>query len=95
MLFDPVHKECKFYTCIPTVVLSIVYWDDWRQTVVVLGECLLVWMLLTLTFNTFIHTIVVLLLSFLIVSLGYIVINVAIDSFYNKEIKNPFRYLQQ
>ena len=47
--------------------------------------------LLTLTLNTFLHTIVLLLLSFLVVSLTYIVTKIAIDSFYNRNIQNPFR----
>ena len=51
--------------------------------------CLVV--LLTLTLNTVLHTYVLLLLSFMVVSLTYIVSKVVIDSFYNKKVKNPFQ----
>jgi len=71
------------------LALYVIYWYNIKLSAVILGVCLVV--LLTLTLNTFIHTIVLLLLSFLVVSLAYIVTKVAIDSFYNKEIKNPFR----
>ncbi len=54
----------------------------------VLGVCLVV--LLTLTLNTLLHTLVLLLLSFMVVSLTYIVTKISIDTFYNKEVKNPF-----
>ena len=60
-----------------------------KLSAVVLGVCLVV--LLTLTLNTILHTCVLLLLSFLVVSLTYIVSKIVIDSFYNKKIKNPFR----
>ena len=70
--------------------LFVIYWRDMKLSAVILGVCLVV--LLTLTLNTFLHTIVLLLLSFLVVSLSYIVTKVMIDSFYNREIKNPFRY---
>jgi len=49
--------------------------------------------LLTLSLNTFLHTLVLLLLSFLVVSLTYIVTKIAIDSFYNRPVRNPFRYV--
>lgn len=70
-------------------MLYVVYWKDVKLSAVVLGVELIV--LLTLTLNTFLHTLVLLLLSILVVSLTYIVTKIAIDSFYNREIKNPFR----
>jgi len=78
----------KFLNFLHPFALYIIYWYNIKLSAVILGVCLVV--LLTLTLNTFIHTIVLLLLSFLVVSLAYIVTKVAIDSFYNKEIKNPF-----
>ena len=47
--------------------------------------------LLTLGLNTFIHTLVLIQLSFLVVTLTYIVTKIAIDSFYNRDVANPFR----
>jgi len=79
----------KFLNFLHPFALYVIYWYNIKLSAVILGVCLVV--LLTLTLNTFIHTIVLLLLSFLVVSLAYIVTKVAIDSFYNKEIKNPFR----
>ncbi len=64
-------------------------WKDVKLSAVVLGVELIV--LLTLTLNTFLHTVVLLLLSVLVVSLTYIVTKIAIDSFYNREIRNPFK----
>lgn len=75
-------------------VLYIIYWQEPKLSAVVLGVDMVV--LLTLTLNTFLHTIVLLLLSFLVVSLTYIVTKIAIDSFYNRNIQNPFsEYLKQ
>ncbi len=59
-----------------------------KISAVVLGVDLLI--LLTLNCNTLIHTIVLFLLSFLVVSLIYIVAKIVLDSFYNREVKNPF-----
>ena len=67
----------------------MIYWRDIKLSAVVLGIELVV--LLTLSLNTLLHTAVLLLLSFLVVSLVYIITRIAIDSFYNKEAKNPFR----
>lgn len=72
-------------------VLYIIYWKDIKLSAVILGVSLVI--LLTLTLNTFIHTLVLLLLSFMVVALTYIVTKVAIDSFYNKELQNPFKYV--
>ena len=72
-----------------TPVLYIIYWRDLKLSAVVLGVCLVV--LLTLTLNTLLHTWVLLLLSFMVVSLTYIVSKVIIDSFYNKKVQNPFQ----
>ena len=76
------------YSSVPPV-LYIIYWRELKLSAVVLGVCLVV--LLTLTLNTVLHTFVLLLLSFMVVSLTYIVSKVIIDSFYNKKVKNPFR----
>lgn len=65
------------------------YWKDKKMSAIVLGMELVV--LLTLTLNTFIHTTVLVLHSFMVVSLTYIIIKIAIASFYNREIRNPFR----
>ena len=54
-------------------------------------------MLLVLTLilidDYFIHTVIVFLLSCLVGSLVFMVTKIAIDSFYNREFKNPFRYV--
>ena len=71
-------------------VLYIIYWCDMKLSTVVLGVCLVV--LLTLTLNTVLHTWVLLLLSFMVVSLTYIVTKIVIDSFYNRSVQNPFQY---
>jgi len=66
----------------------MIYWRDVKLSAVVLGVDLVV--LLTLNLNTMLHTVVLFLLSFLVVSLTYIVAKIVIDSFYNREVKNPF-----
>ncbi len=73
------------YLC---TVLYMIYWRDVKLSAVVL--CVELVLLFTLTLNTLIHTLVLFLLSFLVVSLTYIVSKVVIDSFYNREVKNPF-----
>lgn len=70
-------------------MLYLIYWQDPKMSAVVLGVDLIV--LLTLSLNTFLHTVVLLLLSFMVVTLTYIVTKIAIDSFYNRNIRNPFR----
>ena len=72
-----------------TAVLYVIYWRDIKLSAVVLGVCLMT--LLTLSLNTFIHTLVLIQLSFLVVTLTYIVTKIAIDSFYNRDIANPFK----
>lgn len=67
----------------------MIYWRDIKLSAVVLGVCLMT--LLTLSLNTFIHTLVLIQLSFLVVTLTYIVTKIAIDSFYNRDIANPFK----
>lgn len=79
----------SFLNVLDPIVLYVIYWHDLKLSAVVLGVCLVV--LLTLTFNTFIHTIVLLLLSFMVVSLTYIVARLAIDYYLNKSVDNPFR----
>ena len=74
--------------CVCAPVLSLIYWRDVKLSALVLGVELVV--LLTLSLNTLLHTIVLFLLSFLVVSLTYIVSKIVIDSFYNREVKNPF-----
>ena len=72
-----------------SAVLYVIYWRDIKLSAVVLGVCLMT--LLTLSLNTFIHTLVLIQLSFLVVTLTYIVTKIAIDSFYNRDIANPFK----
>ena len=81
-----------FSLSIQRTVLYVIYWRDIKLSAVVLGVCLMT--LLTLSLNTFLHTLVLIQLSFLVVTLTYIVTRIAIDSFYNKEdIGNPFRWV--
>ena len=75
--------------CVCAAVLYIIYWHDLKLSVVALLTSLVV--LATLCMNTMLHTIVLLLLSANVVSLLYIVIKIAIDSFYNRDIRNPFQ----
>ncbi|CAI8045916.1 Reticulon-4 [Geodia barretti] len=83
----------EFLKVLHPLVLYVIYWRELKLSAVVLGVCLVV--LLTLTLNTVLHTYVLLLLSFMVVSLTYIVSKVVIDSFYNKKVKNPFHtYLE-
>ena len=70
-------------------VLYVIYWRDIKLSAVVLGVILMT--LFTLSLNTFIHTVVLVQLSFLVVTLTYIVTKIAIDSFYNRDVANPFR----
>ena len=85
-------KHCTIshsLACINSAVLYVIYWRDIKLSAVVLGVCLMT--LLTLSLNTFIHTLVLIQLSFLVVTLTYIVTKIAIDSFYNRDIANPFK----
>lgn len=82
--FHCVHAQCT--------VLYVIYWRDVKLSAVVLGVILMT--LLTLSLNTFIHTLVLIQLSFLVVTLTYIVTKIAIDSFYNRDVANPFRFVQ-
>ena len=70
-------------------VLNIIYWKDIKLSALSLIACLVT--LLTLYLNTMIHTVVLVLLASMIVSLVFIVTKIAIDSFYNRPIKNPFQ----
>lgn len=69
-------------------VLSIIYWKDVKLSAISLAMSMVV--LLTLYINTLFHSIVLMLLAGLIVSLVFIVTKMAVDSFYNKPIQNPF-----
>lgn len=89
---SPPHSPCP-PLLLPLSVLYIIYWCDLKLSAVVLGVCLVV--LLTLTLNTVLHTVILLLLSFMVVSLTYIITKVVIDSFYNKKVHNPFKYVRQ
>jgi len=75
------------HTHIP--VLSVIYWQDMKVT----GAILVVFpvVLFVLTRSTFIHTIVLLLLSLYGLFSGYIIVRISIDCFYMKEVKNPLR----
>lgn len=70
-------------------VLSILYWKDFKLSGLTLVMIKVI--LFTLCLNTVLHTIVLLLLAALLVSLLFIVTKIAIDSFYNKQIGNPFQ----
>ena len=79
----------------PTVHTShtvrfVIYWCNVKFTAMILGVCL-VWLFLTIKY-TFIHTIVLLLFFLLVTSSIYIIVKIAIDFFYSREIENPFRY---
>ena len=69
-------------------VLQIIYWKDVKLS----GASLIVAVVIlcTLCMNTVLHAVVLVLLASMVVSLVYIVTKVAIDSFYNREIRNPF-----
>ena len=73
------------------IVHYVIYWRVYWLSGVILGVCL-VWLLLTVKY-TFIHIIVVLLLLSLVFSFICIIVKIAIDFFYNREIKPLFRYL--
>lgn len=78
----------SFLNALHPIILYMIYWKDVKLSAVVLGVELV--LLLTLSLNTLLHTVVLFLLSFLVVSLTYIVSKIVIDSFYNREVKNPF-----
>ena len=69
-------------------VLHIIYWKDLKLSGAALVMSLGI--LCTLCMNTMLHAVVLVLLASMVVSLVYIVTKVAIDSFYNREIQNPF-----
>ena len=69
----------------------MIYWRDCSLSTIILRVCL-VWLLVTVKY-TFIHTVVLLLVLSLVISLICIIIKIAIDWFYNREIKPLFRYL--
>ena len=73
------------------VVHFVIYWHIYWLSAVILEVCL-VWLLLTVKY-TFIHTVVLLLLLSHVLSFICIIIKIAIDWFYNREIKPLFRYL--
>ena len=73
------------------IVHYVIYWREYWLSGVILEVCL-VWLLLTVKY-TFIHIIVLLLLLSLVISFICIIIKIPIDWFYNREIKNPFRYM--
>ena len=75
------------HTHIP--VLSVIYWQDVKVTGAILAVLPVV--LFVLTRSTFIHTIVLLLLSLYGLFSGYIIIRISIDFFYMKEVKNPLK----
>ena len=79
----------------PTVHTShavhfVIYWRNVKLSAVIFAMCL-VGLFLTIQY-TFIHTVVLLLLLSLVICFIYITVKIAIDFFYNRDIKNPFRY---
>lgn len=84
--FDSREKENIFYRSLHAIS-SVIYW----LSAAILGLCL-VWLLLTVEY-TFIHIVVLLLLLSLVLSFICIIIMIPINFFYDREIKNPFRYI--
>ena len=84
--FDSREKENIFYQSLHAISF-VIYW----LSAAILGLCL-VWLLLTVEY-TFIHTVVVLLLLSLVFFFICIIIKIAIDFFYDREIENPSRYI--
>ncbi|XP_019858093.1 PREDICTED: reticulon-3-B-like [Amphimedon queenslandica] len=78
----------SFLNVLHPFVLNIIFWKDIKLSSLSLVVCLVT--LLTLYLNTLLHTVVLILLAAMIVSLIFIVTKIAIDSFYNRQIKNPF-----
>ena len=85
--FDNRDKESIFHGSLRWLYRFVIYW----LSGVILEVCL-VWLLLTVKY-TFIHIIVVLLLLSLVFSFIWIIVKIPIDWFYNRDIKNPFRYM--
>ena len=71
-------------------VINILYWRKPQTTGAIFGFGLL--FLFAVSMNPFIHTVVLLLLASLVVSLLYCVGMVLWNSFYNRPVENPFRY---
>ena len=72
------------------LVINILYWRNPQTTGAIFGFGLL--FLFAVSLNPFIHTLVLLLLASMVVSLLYCVGMVLWNSFYNRPIENPFRY---
>jgi len=72
------------------LVINVLYWRNPQTTSTIFGIGLL--FLVAVSMNPFIHTIVLLLLASIVVSLLYCVGMVLWNSFYNRPIENPFRY---
>ena len=68
----------------------VIYWRNVKLSAVIFAMCL-VGLFLTIQY-TFIHTVVLLLLLSLVVCFICITVKIAIDFFYNREIKLLFRY---
>jgi len=77
------------------IVLFVIYWHDVKLSAVVLVLCLGVLWLIFMLNVTFLHTTVLLLLTTLVLCLFYIIITIATDFFWNKEIKVPLRNYQK
>ena len=73
------------------LVINVLYWRKPQTTGAIFGFGLL--FLFAVSINPFIHTVVLLLLASLVVSLLYCVGMVLWNSFYNRPIENPFRYI--
>ena len=84
--FDSREKENIFYRSLHAISF-VIYW----LSAVILGVYV-VWLLLTVEY-TFIHTVVLLLLLSLVFFFICIIIMIPINFFYDREIKNPFRYI--
>ena len=71
------------------LVIDVLYWRKPQTAGAIFGFGFL--FLFAVSINPFIHTVVLLLLASLVVSLLYCVGMVLWNSFYNRPIENPFR----
>ena len=71
------------------LVLEILYWRKPHKTGAMFGFSLL--FLLAVGMNPFLHTVVLLLLASIVVSLLYCVGMVLWNTFYNRPVENPFK----
>ncbi|XP_065919434.1 reticulon-3-like [Dysidea avara] len=83
----------SFLNALDQDVLEILYWRKPQKTGAMFGFTLL--FLLAVGMNPFLHTVVLLLLASMVVSLLYCVGMVLWNSFYNRPVENPFKEILQ